>query len=139
MLRTRGVDHDRARDLAQEAWARGWERISQLRQERSLQAWVNTIARNLMISGLRGGQRLVPLEPAHELVRVSQIDTSAIEANLLLQGCTPAERQLFEAYYLDGCSSREIAAKFRKSVQAVHTDLHRARRAVRTQGRAKVA
>jgi RNA polymerase sigma factor (sigma-70 family) len=124
-----GAKWDPAHEIAQAAWARGWERISQLRNEASLQWWVNAIARYLMISALRRDRRWVPLESEHELVSVSQIDN--VGAKHLLQGCNSDERHLLEAYYLDGYTCPEIAVKLEKSVSAVQTALHRARRSVR--------
>jgi RNA polymerase sigma-70 factor (ECF subfamily) len=134
-----GANWDFAHEIAEAAWTRGWERMSLLRDEKLLQAWVNRIARNLMISALRRDWRMTPLEPAHEVESVAEIDTSAIDANLLLKGCAPGERRLLEAYYLRGYSAPEIATKLRKSPGAVHTALHRARRALRERANPKVA
>ena len=44
LLLSRGAPRDRAREVAQAAWARGWERLSQLRNESLVVTWVNTIA-----------------------------------------------------------------------------------------------
>src|SRR5271170_2056642 len=45
-LVSRGVLRDNANELAQAAWARGWEQLSQLRDETTVTAWINTIALN---------------------------------------------------------------------------------------------
>src|SRR5262245_60781574 len=45
-LMSRGVEADTAPDIAQGAWVRGWERLEQLRDDRMLITWVNTIALN---------------------------------------------------------------------------------------------
>jgi DNA-directed RNA polymerase specialized sigma24 family protein len=42
-----------AEEVAQAAWAKGWERLSQLRNESFVVIWVNTIALNVYRSGLR--------------------------------------------------------------------------------------
>ena len=52
-LVSRGVVGDDAGEAAQAAWARGWERIKQLRSASMVVAWVNSIALNLHRSDLR--------------------------------------------------------------------------------------
>jgi len=42
-LQKRGVDKDQAIEIAQAAWTKGWERISQLRDDNLLVEWVNTL------------------------------------------------------------------------------------------------
>lgn len=45
-LVSRGVLRDNAKELAQAAWARGWEQLNQLRDESTVTSWVNMIALN---------------------------------------------------------------------------------------------
>jgi DNA-directed RNA polymerase specialized sigma24 family protein len=52
-LLSRGAWRDNASEVAQAAWARGWEHLIQLRNERLVLTWVNTIALNLYRSVLR--------------------------------------------------------------------------------------
>ena len=46
LLLSRGARSECAREAAQAAWAKGWERIDQLRNESVVTTWVNTIALN---------------------------------------------------------------------------------------------
>ena len=46
-LISRGLLTDAAEETAQAAWAKGWERLTQLRNEHMLLTWVNSIALNL--------------------------------------------------------------------------------------------
>ena len=46
-LLSRGVQRDNAREVAQAAWVRAWERLSQLRDDNLVVTWVNTIALNV--------------------------------------------------------------------------------------------
>jgi hypothetical protein len=46
-LRKRGVARDLVSDVAQAAWVKGWERLSQLRNETMITTWVNAIAINV--------------------------------------------------------------------------------------------
>ncbi|MFN9456802.1 MAG: RNA polymerase sigma factor, partial [Acidobacteriota bacterium] len=46
-LRASGSNAERAEEIAQAAWARGWECREQLRDVSAVQSWVCTIARNL--------------------------------------------------------------------------------------------
>src|SRR5690349_19614029 len=45
-LMSKGASSTIAADVAQSAWLRGWERLSQLRDPRMLLTWINTIALN---------------------------------------------------------------------------------------------
>jgi len=56
-LLSRGVHpSDRAREAAQAAWTKGWERLGQLRDESLVMTWVNAIALNVYRGFLRREQ-----------------------------------------------------------------------------------
>ena len=52
-LRSLGIDPDRAEEIAQAAWAKGWEKRRSLREQERLIPWANTIALNLFRSWFR--------------------------------------------------------------------------------------
>lgn len=53
LLVGRGLSWDGARETAQAAWVRGWEKRSQLRDVNMVVTWINTIALNIYRSDLR--------------------------------------------------------------------------------------
>ena len=68
LLVSRGAALDRAVEIAQAAWCRGWERRSQLRNSKALQYWVNSIALNM----LRDERRSTMWEDVTVLEQVSR-------------------------------------------------------------------
>src|SRR5258708_2473749 len=57
-LISQGLSGDYARDIAQAAWVRGWERLNQLRNEPMVFTWVNTIALNFYRRAIRSERAL---------------------------------------------------------------------------------
>src|SRR6478735_7034636 len=104
-LLSRGAAVDDAEEIAQAAWARGWEYREQLRDPSLVGYWVNSIARNLF----RARFRSVPLcsldgiDPSYRM----SLDGD-IELTRLLDRCPQRDRQLLEKS-LDGYSAEEIA------------------------------
>ena len=47
-LQAYGVPADLAEDVAQDAWAKGWERRHQLHRDEKIASWINTIALNFV-------------------------------------------------------------------------------------------
>ena len=46
-LVSRGLSYDSAQETAQAAWAKGWERLGQLRDQSMVLTWMNSIALNI--------------------------------------------------------------------------------------------
>jgi DNA-directed RNA polymerase specialized sigma24 family protein len=74
-LISRGAALEEAEEIAQAAWARGWEYREQLRDPGLVSYWVNSIARNLYRARFRSAVP-VPLENIQEPSYA--FDTSAI-------------------------------------------------------------
>jgi RNA polymerase sigma factor (sigma-70 family) len=129
-LVARGTECEQARDLAQAAWARGWERISQLQNQELVVVWVNMIARNLLVNNVRRSRRLDFSEVNAESATVSTINLAALDMMNALQKCKPNQRRLLEAF-LAGYSNHELAIQSGKSLGAIHAEMCRARRALR--------
>jgi DNA-directed RNA polymerase specialized sigma24 family protein len=127
-LLSRGVQRDDAREVAQAAWVRGWERIRQLREDSSVVTWINTIALNVH----RGLLRRVPLNLTSLDVRDKTvvIDLATIDVAHILQFCRPQYRVLLEQS-LSGASMAEIASQHGVSETAIRIRLLRARRHAR--------
>lgn len=128
LLLSRGARSECAREAAQAAWAKGWERIDQLRNESVVTTWVNTIALNCYRRVMRSENHQLPLM---EIPAASDVNLNAIDLERFLAWCRPTDRQLFEDY-LQGYPIEEIARKQGISYTAVRIRLLRARRSVQS-------
>ena len=124
-LRTAGVPMDSAAESAQAAWARGWERIGQLRDSRSVVAWISSIALNIFRKHV---SKTVRFEALGEISVPPQVNLARIDVDRILRGCPQKYRSLLQTYYLDGYEIQEIAGNYQQSVTAVRVRLLRARR-----------
>jgi len=127
-LLSRGAARDTAIDVAQSAWLRGWERLSQLRNEKMVITWVNTIALNQY-------RRAIQYERLHQTLEEpvysgSTLNWAAIDVSRILDSCRPPDRALLEEQ-LKGSTAKEIAREHGLSPTAVRIRLFRARRAAR--------
>src|ERR1700730_9680246 len=95
LLLSRGARNECAREAAQAAWAKGWERIDQLRNESVVTTWVNAIALNCYRSVMRSENHQLPLA---DLASVSDVNLGALDLERLLAWCRPTDRRLFEDY-----------------------------------------
>ena len=126
LLLSRGAPIECAREAAQAAWVKGWERINQLRNESVVTTWVNTIALNCYRSFLRSENHQLPLT---DLSTGADVRLGTIDLERFLDWCRPSDRQLFEDY-LQGYPIEEMARRQGISYTAVRIRLLRARRAV---------
>lgn len=126
-LISRGAGGDGAAEAAQAAWARGWERLHQLRDERLLLTWINTIALNLFRGVWRKERLAVPLRERHGEF---EIDLTPIDLETVLKTCRGRERALLEMQ-IQGITAGEIAGEKGVSKTAIRIRLMRARRAAR--------
>lgn len=124
---SRGADGETAKEVAQMAWVRAWERLHQLKDESTILAWVNTIALNLYRRGFRRRCSFVPLE---DMPVAARVDAVAIDLDRLISRCRPSERHVLNQQR-DGLTIREIAEIEGISDTAVRLRAMRARRAAR--------
>ena len=127
-LLARGVHRENAKEVAQAAWVRGWERLSQLRNESLVTTWVNTIALNVYRS-------LIRREPLERDLRelssgTAGIDLAAIDVARILKFCRPCDRFLLEQS-MNGVTTAELAQQQGVSETAIRIRLLRARRDAR--------
>lgn len=127
-LQLRGAPLEEAEEIAQAAWARGWEYRAQLRDPVLVGYWVNSIARNLYRARFRA-PAAVPLDPAHDRPG-SSIDVNVIELNGLLRHCSRRDRDLVEKS-LEGYSAEEIAKDAGITPTGIRVRLLRVRQALR--------
>lgn len=129
-LRRLGARENEAAELAQAAWLRGFERLGQLREDTNLRSWIDAIAVNLLWSASRSKREIDPL-PEREPAGPSRISVVSIDVRRALQKCSPRQRRLLELVYMEGYSASEAAKAFGLSIDAVYSQLARARRVFR--------
>jgi DNA-directed RNA polymerase specialized sigma24 family protein len=128
-LRSRGVARDLAPDIAQSAWLLGWQKIAQLRDERTTVTWVNAIALNIYRRAIQKERRQLTMhgtEPCKTTLNLAAIDVSRI-----LLSCRASDRALLEAQMV-GVTPREMAREEGVSETAIRIRFLRARRSART-------
>jgi RNA polymerase sigma factor (sigma-70 family) len=127
-LESRGVRHDSATDIAHAAWVRGWERLEQLRDERTIVTWVNSIALNQFRRAIRRERRV---ETLYDMADPGlPVNWAAIDLSRILKSCSPGQRKLLQAQ-LEGNTAKEIAEHTGASPTAIRLRFLRARRAAR--------
>src|ERR1700679_633511 len=103
-LLSRGAPLDEAEEIAQAAWARGWEYKEQLRDPHLVSYWVNSIARNLFRARFRA-----PIKVSIDALNPSYtMDMGAIELHRLIEKCPGRDRGLLRQS-LEGFSAEEIS------------------------------
>lgn len=126
-LVSRGLSHDTAQEDAQAAWAKGWERLAQLRDSRMIVTWMNSIALNIHRSCVRREPLFVPLP---ELSTPAKVNLASIDVRRMLETCKSKDREVLKRHYLEGYKVREIAQAHGWTETAVRIRLLRARRSL---------
>ena len=128
-LLSRGAGLDEAEEIAQAAWARGWEYRDQLRDPSMVSFWVNSIARNLFRARFRTPP-VLPLEgvdPSYSMSLEEQI-----EVRRILDLCPKRDRALLEKS-LEGYSAEEMAKDEGISSTGIRVRMLRIRQGIRAQ------
>jgi RNA polymerase sigma-70 factor (ECF subfamily) len=126
-LISRGMSAESAEETAQAAWAKGWEHLGQLRNDRMVVTWVNSIAWNVH----RSSARKPPLQELPELAVPPQVNLAAIDVDRALRCCKEHERLVLKRRYLEGFQIKDIAQQEGRTQTAVRLRLLRARRSAR--------
>src|SRR3977135_3498857 len=92
-LVSRGLGYDTAQETAQAAWAKGWERIGQLRDQSMVLTWMNSIALNIHRSHLRREPLLTPLP---ELSTPPRVNLAAMDVRRILTTCKQNDRMVLQ-------------------------------------------
>ena len=128
-LLSRGAAVDEAEEIAQAAWARGWEYRDQLRDPSMVSFWVNSIARNLFRARFRTPP-VLPLDgidPSYTMSLEEQI-----EVRRILDLCPKRDRALLEKS-LEGYSAEEMARDEGISSTGIRVRMLRIRQGIRAQ------
>ena len=128
-LLSRGAALDEAEEIAQAAWARGWEYRDQLRDPSMVSFWVNSIARNLFRARFRTPPML-PLEGIDPFYTMSLEEQ--IEVRRILDLCPKRDRALLEKS-LEGYSAEEMARGEGISSTGIRVRMLRIRQGIRAQ------
>jgi RNA polymerase sigma factor (sigma-70 family) len=127
-LLSRGAGLEEAEEIAQAAWARGWEYRDQLRDPALVGFWVNSIARNLF----RARFRAKPVLPIEGVDSPYTMNMEEIEVHLLLDRCPRRDRNLLERS-LEGYSAEEIARSEGITSTGIRVRMLRIRQSLREQ------
>ena len=136
-LISRGIRHDTAEEFAQAAWARGWERLEQLKNPEMMLSWVNSIALNMFRGAARCHGEVVPLD--RDLRASVQSDMHRLDASKLMKLCNEDDQSLLRRYYFDGVEASELAAEAGVSTITIRVRLSRARHGIATRVAARAA
>ncbi len=136
-LHARGAKGDLAEEIAQAAWARGWERRSQLQCSESIVSWVNGIAKNMFRNLARTIYRTVPLNLTHCPRSNMSRGYKALDLECLVDMQRVLECEdgrdglILRLFYQEGYATQEIATRLGVSSVAVRIRLCRLRRRIR--------
>jgi DNA-directed RNA polymerase specialized sigma24 family protein len=127
-LVARGAIRDHASEAAQAAWARAWEYLPQLRDDRLLLTWINSIAINVY---RRSRQKESHFAPLLDVFAPGTPDSNlaSIDLGRALRVCRAKERALL-MQYMQGFTAEDLARDWGVSYTAIRLRLMRARRAV---------
>jgi RNA polymerase sigma factor (sigma-70 family) len=126
-LVSRGLPFDSAQETAQAAWAKGWERLAQLRDPSMVLTWMNSIALNIHRSYIR---REPLLQTLPEIATAPKVNLAAIDVRRILVACKQNDRIVLHRHYIEGFKVHEIAQQQGWTETAVRIRLLRARRSV---------
>jgi DNA-directed RNA polymerase specialized sigma24 family protein len=114
-----------AEEVAQEAWARGWERLHQLRNPDVVDVWVNSIAKHLWRNRVVRDQRNRELS---DNMSTNHNPDGGILWEQITQACGKEEQKLLTMHYVRGYTSGEIAKRVGSTALAIRLRLMRTRR-----------
>jgi RNA polymerase sigma-70 factor (ECF subfamily) len=132
-----GSEND-AEDITQEVFVKVWKNIKKFDQERSFKPWIFQIAKNTSIDYLRkkksipfskfenekGQNPLVENILADHLNLIENISDKKTLASAM-QGLSDKEQKVINLRYFEGLSFREIAERFKESVNTIKSRYRR--------------
>lgn len=120
-----------AQDCTQEAYARAWQRWSQVSQADDPLSWVRTVARRLAISQWRKDTNRAEAHRQLSLVQdTPQISPDRVALVTALKALSPQHREVLALHYLLDMSVEAIAEDLGAPVGTVKARLHHGRKAL---------
>lgn len=133
-LQSLGASTEIAEESAQAAWVRAWECRGQLRKDGSVNAWVNSIAKNIMKESIRISCKSAPLND-HQLSSPRALSSTKLDSLLDLRSALRGERNsdsaVLRLFYDHGYATHEIAAQLKMTPTAVRIRLFRGRQRIK--------
>lgn len=138
-LRSRGVSHADAEDIAQESLIAAFQHVDGV-DPGKLHAWVRAVARNRLVSRLRTQARApVPAELDLEIASDGSDDPAVRalgsaerdELKAVLRRLAPHDRELLELRYVHDVPVAGIAERLGRPVNTIKVGLYRARQRFR--------
>jgi RNA polymerase sigma-70 factor (ECF subfamily) len=130
-------DPEGARDATQNAWAIAWRRLSSLRDQSQVRAWLVAIAANEARQAIRKRGRAVVVDISETLDAAPGADPAdriaAVDLGRALAGLKPDDRALLALRFVAGLDSTEIAAQLHLSPSGVRSRLARLIERLRTE------
>ena len=131
-------DRERARELAHDAFVRGWEKLATFRGESQFDTWMHRLAVNVVLEAQRSARRrlarvsLVDDDSTQRVVEGSAAPAttdvlSAIDLERAIAALPPNARTVFVLHDVEGYRHDEIATQMRLAPGTVRAHLHRAR------------
>lgn len=131
-LMARRWSFDDAWDIAQAAWAKGWERLSQLRGEGCVAAWVMRIATRIACDRIAKAERMPELPLEDDGTSFCEMNlTDWLDLMRVIRKCARRHQVIVHELYFEGHSERELAVRKGRSIAAIRGQAYRARRAIR--------
>ncbi len=126
-LGSKGVPRADAEEVAQAAWAKGWEKRAQLRNKKMVGTWVNSIALNMLRNCLQRDSKNQELFEIPD--RGSQPSSAAAKVDLerMLANCDAVDQSLLVMHYVVGYTTAEAGEKHGLKPTATRVRLMRAR------------
>lgn len=136
-------DFEAAENVVQEAFVRGWRKLSTLRRKESFAPWIRVIARNIAIRSLQGVSREISLDPEvmqgmedifSSLDDREDSDTWEERAGTLkrcLDALPDGLREVCALHYFKNRKAKQIVAALTLSLATVLKRLQRARESLR--------
>lgn len=130
-IRSKGISPSDAEEIAQTAWAKGWERRQQLKCPESLSSWINSIAFNVLRNYARKSKRLTEFAPCHDEGVRSEPVSARVDLRRITAHCSEVDRRLLWYRYVEGRSSSEAGRMMGLSAVATRIRLMRTRNRLR--------
>lgn len=108
-------DTDDAQDILQDSFIAIFDNLKQYNRDKSFRGWIKKITVNTALAVHRKKNAAVYLNPVREIEKVEILDVSFIEQlhvdeiNALIRQLSPGRQQVFNLYFIEGYSHKEIA------------------------------
>ena len=131
-------DADEAKDIAQDAFLRAYNRLGDFHPDRPFARWLFVIARNASLDAIRRRRRAAtyaatdearPTDPGPEELALRNDEASRV--HVALDSLPAKYRDVLDLYYLRGLRYREIAVELDIPIGTVKTYISRAKRRLR--------